>query len=384
MARKGNFKRLFHWIFLALNIIAVLFLLLSFFAQYIHPSASRLIVFCGIAFPYFFIANIAFVVAWLFFDYRYCLISIVCLLINVGTVDKHFQFRGAEIPENCPNPVKIMSYNVNLFGLYKDSDMARRRSDLKEIITYLREVNPDIACFQEFFWDRSETLNFHTKDQISNLMNIDETSEHMYLYFTDTSQNKYYFGLAVFSKYKIVNTGPVVDDGSSNAIVYVDIKFRDDTVRVYNAHLTSIHMSATDYAISKQLTTNAGQDPMFEKNAKKLYRKVSDAAVLRQHQADSLRAHIDSCHYPVIVCGDFNDTPAGYCYNKVARKLEDTFRKSGKGRCATYHGNSMPNYRIDYILHSPCYLSYGHTVDKNIGVSDHYPAIATISLRKKN
>ena len=190
--------------------------------------------------------------------------------------------------------------------------------------------------------------------------------------------------MAIFSKYKIVDAGPVLDDESSNAIIYADIKFREDTVRVYNAHLSSIHMTATDYAISKQLTTNAGQDPMFEKNAKKLYRKVADAAAIRQAQADSLRSHINVCPHPVIVCGDFNDTPAGYCYNTVARHLDDSFRKSGKGRGVTYHGSSMPNYRIDYILHSPCYLSYGYTVGKEMGISDHYPIVSTISLFKKN
>jgi endonuclease/exonuclease/phosphatase family metal-dependent hydrolase len=142
-------------------------------------------------------------------------------------------------------------------------------------------------------------------------------------------------------------------------------------------------MSATDYAISKQLTTNAGQNPTFEKDAKKLYHKVTDAAAIRQKQADSLRSHIDKCPYPVIVCGDFNDTPAGYCYNTIARHLEDAFRRSGKGSGATYHGNNMPKYRIDYILHSPCYLSYGYTVGKEMDISDHYPITTTISLLKK-
>lgn len=383
MAKRDNTKRLLFLIILSCNIVAAFLLLLSFFAGVIHPSVSRLVVFCGIAFPYIVGANVIFAIVWLFLEYRFCLISVLLILLNINTIDKHFQFRGADVPENCPSAVKVLSYNANLFGLYKDSDMGRRRADLKLVMSYLAEANPDIACFQEFFWDKSETLDFHTSDEIASILHVDEADDHRYLYFTDTSQNKYYFGLAVFSKYKIVNAGPVVDDQTSNAVVYVDIKFRDDTIRVYNGHLASIHMSATDYAISKQLTTNAGQDPAFEKNAKKLYRKVADAAALRQTQADSLRAHIDRSPYPVIVCGDFNDTPAGYCYNKVARKLADTFRKSGRGTCATYHGGSMPNYRIDYILHSPCYLSYGHTVGTEIGVSDHYPVTATISLLKK-
>ena len=383
MAQKELVKKVLFWIVLVFNIIAALLLLMSWMAGFVHPSISRLVVFCGLGFPYLLIINIGFVLAWLFLDYRFCLLSIALILLNINTIDKHFQFRGADVPENCPNSIKVLSYNTNLFGLYQDSDMGRRRADLQEIIGYLQVVNPDVACFQEFFWDKSETLNFHTRDQVAALMNVEETPQHCYLYFTDTSQSKYYFGVAIYSKYKIVDAGPVLDDQSSNAIIYADIKFREDTVRVYNAHLSSIHMSATDYAISRQLTAHAGQDPAFEKNAKKLYRKVADAAATRQMQADSLRSHIDLCPYPVIVCGDFNDTPAGYCYNTVARHLDDSFRKSGKGRGMTYHGGSMPNYRIDYILHSPCYLSYGYTVGKEMGISDHYPVTTTISLLKK-
>ena len=383
MAKKEMAKKVLFWIVLISNAIFAVFLLLSWLAGFVHPSVSRLVVFCGLGFPYLLFINIGFVLLWLFMDYRFSLLSIVFILLNINTIDKHFQFRGAEVPENCPNSIKVLSYNVNLFGLYQDSDMGQRRADLQKIISYLQGVNPDIACFQEFFWDKSETLNFHTRDQVAALMHVEETPEHCYLYFTDTSQSKYYFGLAIYSKYKIVNAGPVLDDQSSNAIIYVDIKFREDTVRVYNAHLASIHMSATDYAISRQLTTHAGQNPTFEKDAKKLYRKVSDAAIVRQKQADSLRNHIDKCPYPVVVCGDFNDTPAGYCYNTIARHLDDSFRKSGRGTGVTYHGHSMPNYRIDYILHSPFYLSYGHTVGEEMGISDHYPITTVISLFKK-
>lgn len=381
--QKTKFRNIIFWTVLSLNAIAAFLLLLTFLAGFFHPSVSRLVVACGIAFPYFLIINFVFVLVWLFLDYRFCLLSIAFILLNINTIDKHFQFRGAEVPENCPNAVKVLTYNTNLFGLYKDSDMKQRRAELKEVMMSLASLNPDIACFQEFFYDKSETLEFHTTDGIAALMHVDESSAHRYLYFTDTAQSKYFFGLAVYSKYKILDAGPVVDDGSSNAVVYVDIKYHDDTIRVYNAHLSSIHMTATDYAISKQLTTNAGQDPAFEKNVKKLFRKVADAAAVRQVQADSLRAHIDRSPYSVIVCGDFNDTPAGYCYNTVARKLHDTFRYSGSGTATTYHGSSMPNYRIDYILHSPCYLSYGHTVAKDIDVSDHYPVMATVSLLKK-
>ena len=104
----------------------------------------------------------------------------------------------------------------------------------------------------------------------------------------------------------------------------------------------------------------------------------------RQKQAKAIREHISDCPYPVILCGDFNDSPASFSYNKIMHGLKDSFRNSGKGTGTTYIGGNFPAYRIDYILHSPCYLSYGYTVGKEMGISDHYPIVSTISLFKKN
>ena len=54
--------------------------------------------------------------------------------------------------------------------------------------------------------------------------------------------------------------------------------------------------------------------------------------------------------YPVIVAGDFNDTPVSYAYRKIRKGLNDSFVNSGYGAGFTYKGNYPPN-RIDYILY---------------------------------
>ena len=54
--------------------------------------------------------------------------------------------------------------------------------------------------------------------------------------------------------------------------------------------------------------------------------------------------------YPIIVCGDFNDTPVSYTYNKIKGNLMDSFKQ--------FLGLGLLNfmlkyrcYRIDYIMH---------------------------------
>ena len=72
---------------------------------------------------------------------------------------------------------------------------------------------------------------------------------------------------------------------------------------------------------------------------------------IRAEQADTLAALVAASPYPVIVCGDFNDTPVSYTYRTVARKLNDSFRKVGRGYSHTYRG-FFDMLRIDYVLFS--------------------------------
>ncbi|HPT53031.1 MAG TPA: hypothetical protein PK740_07090, partial [Bacteroidales bacterium] len=181
MDKKIGFKRIFFWILLSLNIIAATGLLLTFLAQYVPPSFSGLIVSCGIVFPFILYINLAFVIAWLIFSYKYCLISLLFILLNVSTIDKHFQLKEKALPENCPNTIQVMSYNVQLFGYYNENNDADNKGK-KMIFSFLRERNPDIVCFQEFFWDKSETLNFHTTDSILSILGLDNNETTYYQY----------------------------------------------------------------------------------------------------------------------------------------------------------------------------------------------------------
>ena len=87
MAQKELVKKVFFWIVLSLNIIAAFLLLLSWLAGLVHPSISRLVVFCGLGFPYLLLVNIAFVLAWLFIGSLTYLEPPLCAwhYVNTGT-----------------------------------------------------------------------------------------------------------------------------------------------------------------------------------------------------------------------------------------------------------------------------------------------------------
>ena len=75
--------------------------------------------------------------------------------------------------------------------------------------------------------------------------------------------------------------------------------------------------------------------------------------------------------YKTILCGDFNDTPVSYCYNRIENELIDAFIESSSGIGSTYIGK-FPFNRIDYIFYSNK-LQSKEFKTHNIKYSDHKP-----------
>ena len=373
-----SFKKILTIPLFLLNCVAAAGLLLAFLAQYIPPNWFSYSAFCGLGFIYMLAINAIFVLLWLPLKYQNALLSIALILLNVGNIDKHYQIKETEKPPQCVNCIKIMTYNVKLFGLYDTNDKKIRLKNKNKILQYINDEQPDIVCFQEYFWDGSGKLSFNTTDTLLSLLKL--KNKNFYFEHFTANRDELYFGLATFSKNKIVGKGVVEMPDSSVIATYIDFKQKSDTVRVYNCHLASIHFEYEDYEIGKQLKINAMNDPKWQKKAKILYEKLKFAFEIRGKQSKVLKQHIKHCPHYTIVCGDLNDSPASFAYNKVAGGLKDSFRESGNGFGTTYTGETFPKFRIDYILHDKTYKSYGHTVGTNISVSDHYPVYTWISL----
>ncbi len=367
-------------ILLLLTILSAIALFFSYMAKLIPPSFSSLIAYCGLLFIYILMVNLAFVVIWLILDYRWALLPTLLILLNVNNIDKHFQLRAQEKPETCANCIKVMSYNARLFNMYDDNRLALNR----QVTEFLKKEAPDILCVQEYFFDSSGKLGYNTTEEILKALKLPDNNKTYKLYLPLGKSRGYQYGLAVFSRYRIVNSGVVeTNDSSANRSMYVDIRYYGDTLRIYNVHLSSMKLASEDYATGNAMLHNNMEDPDIDKKARKLYYKIADAFEQRQHQAKCVRADMDSCKYPVIVCGDFNDSPASFSYHKIAHRLKDSFRSSGKGTGTTYAGEVFPAYRIDYILHDRQYNDFGHTVCTNLTTSDHYPIYTYISIINK-
>ena len=144
-----------------------------------------------------------------------------------------------------------------------------------------------------------------------------------------------------------------------------------DSVRVFNNHFQTTSVNAVKprlyqaHAEGKQLEeTEAAFHMAFQ---------MKKNFVKRATQADYIRQMLDAGEGPVILCGDFNDTPASYTYRTVKGDLTDGFRDCGSGFGYTFR-QLKRIFRIDYIIYSPDFK--GVTYDSpNLDYSDHKPVV---------
>jgi endonuclease/exonuclease/phosphatase family metal-dependent hydrolase len=187
-----------------------------------------------------------------------------------------------------------------------------------------------------------------------------------------------YYGIATFSKYPIIRKGEIIHKGSSSLSIFSDVVIEGDTFRIYNNHLQSFRLKRMERSFFEEFTDTDDKETLNE--VKNLWSRLKKGFVNRAYQAQTLKERIKNSPYPVIVAGDFNDTPVSYSYRKIRKGLYDSFVNSGYGAGFTYKGNYPPN-RIDYILYDNNLINKSFEILK-VKYSDHYPIMAY--FRKKD
>lgn len=351
---------------LGVNILLVVCLLASYASAYISPDKAWILPFFGLTYSIWLILNILFIPIWAILKVRLSLISIIAIIIGAPIHMRHTKFRFVQAEaESSSESFRVMSYNVQLFGLYNWKDNKKHRN---EMFRFLRKSDPDIACFQEYFYE--ETDYFETTDTLVKILDADN----VHFEAASSLHGTHHWGAATFSRYPIVHRGKIkFEKSKGNICLYSDIVKGADTVRVFNVHFESNHLETEkiDRLAEGDSTARIIASDMF-KALRKSYQK-------RAKQVDLVREAIEKSPYPVIVCGDFNDTPVSYSYSEISHGLKDAFLESGTGFGFTYAGK-IPFLRIDYILHDERLKSSQFKVIRDKKLSDHYPIECTFEF----
>lgn len=352
-------KRFSRNILLAVNIVLVIMLLVAYLSIFINPVTTAVPALFGLAYPYIAAANIAMVLLWIILRRWYALISAAAIVIGIGYIHNFIRFTNHGNEEH--HELKLISYNVRLFNFYEESE----HNTLSKMLQLLRKEDPGILCLQEYYVRGDPAAGERKlKEGLGGMW-----STHFKLIKSGAASR---YGIATITRYPVVYRGDIVHPGSSSLTIFTDIVVDTDTFRVYNNHLQSFRLRRVEGNLLSDITGEVQGGSM--ENLSGIYRSLTEGFASRALQVDRVRRHIESSPYPVIVTGDFNDTPVSYTYRRMRRGMKDAFVEAGYGAGFTYRGKYPPN-RIDYILYNEEIECTDFDIVK-VRYSDHYPVIA--------
>ncbi|MBO5799552.1 MAG: endonuclease/exonuclease/phosphatase family protein [Paludibacteraceae bacterium] len=342
----------------AVNVILVVCMALASFSDRVRPTDSLVVSELGLGFPILLVLSVLFMLFWLARLKWSFLISLFGIILSFNCCVKTLAFNKEK--DDKDRSFKLMTYNVHLFNFY--TELSRN-----EIVKYLSESDADVLCLQEFGYSTNEKSKHLKEKEI-----FAELKKKYPYYHIDVARIKNgSYGVAILSRYPILNKGKVEYISQYNSSLYADVEIKGKIIRIYNCHLESNKLTEND----KNLVKNFGKEMSTEKMnevVSHLSKKLSDAYVLRERQADRIASEVPVSPHPVIVCGDFNDVPVSYAYSKIkGDDLNDAFVDAGFGYCYTFREN-MFWFRIDHVLYDKTMEVLSYKVG-DLKASDHYP-----------
>jgi len=313
-----------------------------------RPEPGSYISLIGLILPAIIFSSLFLTIYWSVRKSFVVLIPLLALSINYDSILSNIQFRSdkSNLISNNKLSVNIASYNIHEFKYINDQTSVSRVSE------FVKSRNLSVICFQEY--------------KVPYFLNSDELIGSFdflpYNYIKEPDKDE--IGMAIFSRYPIIRAKKINFEDTGNGLIWADIKIDSSRIiRIINNHLQT-----TNYI--RNLNADVTRKIEFlQKNS-----------VIRAHQADVVRAIIDTTTIPVIVCGDFNDIPTSYTFSKIkGENLTDGFREAGSWLGGTFRGMGGL-LRIDYILHSKEFKSVIYS-NPNIDLSDHRPVISELVFR---
>lgn len=269
--------------------------------------------------------------------------------------------------------LKLLTYNVANFGPYDQTNFTPSPA-----MRYILDQNADVVILQEGTQERDYMKLSQNKAMVAEI-------KEKYPYRSGRNHD-----VMVMSKYKYT----IIDDISareqyrysnnsrSGHFLVIDVQLPGRTVRVIGVHLQSIGLSDDDKAQYVDVTrTGVGGRSELRNVKRNLVDKVVQAAIYRENDVEVVREIVDRTprDMDLIVCGDFNDTPAASGYLKLrADDLNDAWADAGFGYVNTYHDSRLL-FKIDHILYRGRLTPIAIKRDKPKG-SDHYPLVALFEL----
>ena len=363
---RGFFGKVIVFLLMVLAVIGLVAMALSVLGPYVNPRRFAWLAFFGLAFWEIFLFNVFVFILLLLMWSRKVWIAVLALAVSVPGVAKSFSF-GSKV--KATDGIKVMSYNVHNFDHVNKE--VTKEDFANQVVNLVREQSPDVLCCQEFA---------AFKKGVNRPQCIEDfalSSGFSYIYYNRKSN---YGGNVIFSKFPIAKVSEDSGFGQEHTygvMVSVDAGERG-LFYMANVHLLSYMI--TDKEID-MLMNSSERRSLLDTVGMTLARKLKYAYEKRADEIGMVLQGMPPVDGPVIMCGDFNETPMSYIYREMQKAgFVDTFTKVGWGIKPTYAGR-LPLLRIDYVWANDKVkpLQFKRC---RINASDHYPVVMEFTLNQ--
>lgn len=370
------FRKTFKTTLILCNAILAVLLIAGCYGSYIGNGLYWMLGLLTLASIYFFVLLFGFFIFWLFVKPSYTLISIFTFVICWTPLHNMVQFRLSPNFDYTKKEadIRVVSWNVEHFCINENKTHPEKKYQMMKLIN---DLMPDVACFQEMVGSD----NFF--DAINYVPEFEKTLNMQHSYYSYNPKldfdKKHHFGIIIFSKYELFNKKTYSYDNNryNSTFQSADFEKNGDTFRIFNIHLQSLRLSKENRTY---LEDPSNSDESDWNESKSILSKFKKGFYKRHVQIDRIKETIDKSPFPVILCGDFNDVPNSYAYNKINTDYTNAFTEKGSGIGNTFDGIS-PTLRIDNIFFDDRFKVDQYVREKR-KLSDHFPVIADLSFNK--
>lgn len=338
-------------------LLAALFAM-SALAGFVNPAESDLFATAGLFFPFLFLSMLIIVALLALLHSKWIWLHIALLLALFPVAMRYI---GNPFSRQSGGWVAI-SYNVHGFRGFGHT---KKEEVPHQISAYLKKSDADFACIQEF-----RSWSGDIQNDIKWLMEASGFSDHYFVGYWKRGgiQSD---GYLLLSKFPILSGGPISSDTRRQIGAFIDVVLnKDQLLRVATVHLISFSLEQQE--IDAFGDAAALEMDLLKKHGRSLWGKLSSSFKTRAIEIIDFKKFVEESPHPLIVCGDFNDTPASYTYQNIVKTgLKDSHLEAGFWLGSTYAGK-LPWLRIDYCFGTGDILFKKSDVNR-LPYSDHYP-----------
>ena len=378
---------IYHSIMLVVTVCLMLLYLTSAFSDHVDPRTFHYISFLGIGYHIILVVVLCWLLALILLrNWKLVAVTIAGLLITYEPMTRYFPLNlfgsklqttvigqdGIKADIETIDTLSLLTYNTCALG---QVHLTKIKEEIP-ILDVIRKCNADIVCLQEYAFTLSK--GGHTQEQIRKSL------ADLYPYY-DYMPNygRKAMGIALFSKYPIKKMTRI-DKSKKNYVssMYYELEINKRRVVLVNNHLQSNMIEKRDRVLYGEMVEHFETDSI-ERIRTGMLRSLGKGYKGRARQANMIKDFVseqkDGRDLPVIICGDFNDTPISYCYRTMRGDLHDAWQEAGTGSGVTYNQHHFW-FRIDHVLLSSHFKAIDIRVLDQYKYSDHYPVLTKIQL----